>query len=191
MKGVFLGDIHIRREMRYHDIGCDKELFVGYCGSLGVTASDETNKPGLYYYNGEKLLTIDYKLPRSYIVLDVTRENIDSLSIAQFDSVEAKTNRPVFLCKLHNAVEIGSKLNFLYDLGHVQISKVKINSNGNEELVNIRSDIKTADRFSGVLRGLTKDLEYGEKVYNLAYKLLTSHNVKTELDQFKEEIYAS
>ena len=190
MQGVFLGDIHIRREMRYHDIACDKELFVGYCGSLGVTAANETVKPGLYYYDGEKLKTIKYDLPREYITLDVTEDNLDQIVNDQRNVAHGLVRGlPVFLVKLHGGVEIGSKLNFLYEKGHVKMTKVRVDGEGKEELVNIRSEIKTADRFSGVLRDLTNGIENSETVYDIAYKLLTSADPKSELDAFKASVY--
>jgi DNA repair exonuclease SbcCD nuclease subunit len=190
LQGVFLGDIHIRREMRYHDMVCDKELFVGYCGSLGVTAANETNKPGLYYYDGEKLKTIKYDLPREYITVDVSQDNLDQ--VANYYRNAARKpgpERPVFLVKLYSGVEIGSKLNFLYEIGHVKMTKVRVDGEGKEELVNIRSEIKTADRFSAVLRDLTAGLENNERVYDIAYKLLTASDPKAVLDRFKEETY--
>lgn len=190
MQGVFLGDIHIRREMRYHDIACDKELFVGYCGSLGVTAANETNKPGLYYYDGEKLKTIKYDLPRQYVTIDVTADNLDTIAeSSKYAVYKLGPERPVFLVKLHGGVEIGSKLNFLYEIGHVKMTKVRVDNEGKEELVNIRSEIKTADRFSGVLRDLTNGIENSETVYDLAYKLLTASDPKSELDTFKASVY--
>jgi len=163
---------------------------VGYCGSLGVTAANETEKPGLYYYDGEKLKTIKYDLPREYITLDVTADNLDQIVNDQRNVVHGLVRGlPVFLVKLHGGVEIGSKLNFLYEKGHVKMTKVRVDGEGKEELVNIRSEIKTADRFSGVLRDLTNGIENSETVYDLAYKLLTSADPKSELDTFKASVY--
>jgi len=193
MQGVFLGDIHIRREMRYHDIACDKELFVGYCGSLGVTAANETEKPGLYYYDGEKLKTIKYDLPRQYVTLNVTPDNLEETArTCRYDIYklgDTGRSKPVLLVKLYNGVEIEGKLNFLYDIGHVKMTRVRSDAEGKEELVNIRSEIKTMDRFSGVLRDLTNGIENSETVYDLAYKLLTSADPKSELDTFKTAVY--
>jgi hypothetical protein len=69
------------------------------------------------------------------------------------------------------------------------MTKVKQDKDGQEELVNIRSELKTADRFSTVLRELTNGIENSEKVYDIAYKLLTDSDPKAVLDSFKETIY--
>jgi len=192
IRGVFLGDIHIRRQMRFHDISCDKELFCGYCGSLGVTAANETVKEGLYFFDGEKLKNIKYALPRQYVTLDVTPDNLEAQTKdTQYATYKLGPKRPVFLVKLHDGVDVGNKLDFLHEIGFVKTSKVKQDKDGKEELVNIRSEIKTADRFCGVLRELTRGVENSEAVYNLAYKLLTEGDPKTTLDQFKESIYSA
>jgi hypothetical protein len=190
VRGVFLGDIHIRRQMRFHDIGCDKEMFVGYCGSLGVTAANETLKEGLYYFDGEKLKTIKYDLPRQYVTIDVNPDNIAQVAKDTiYATYKLGPKKPVFLVKLHNNVDVGNQLNFLYDIGFVKMTKVKQDKDGQEELVNIRSELKTADRFSTVLRELTNGIENSEKVYDIAYKLLTDSDPKAVLDSFKETIY--
>jgi hypothetical protein len=177
--------------MRFHDIGCDKEMFVGYCGSLGVTAANETLKEGLYYFDGEKLKTIKYDLPRQYVTIDVNPDNIAQVAKDTiYATYKLGPKKPVFLVKLHNNVDVGNQLNFLYDIGFVKMTKVKQDKDGQEELVNIRSELKTADRFSTVLRELTNGIENSEKVYDIAYKLLTDSDPKAVLDSFKETIYA-
>jgi hypothetical protein len=190
MRGIFLGDIHIRKQARFHNPGCDKELFMGYCGSLGVTAANETEKEGLYFFDGEKLKTIKYDLPRQYITLDINPDNLEKMTKdTQYAAYKLGTKRPVFLVKLHGGVDVGNKLDFLHEIGFVKTSKVKKDKDGQEELINIRSEIKTADRFSSVLRELTAGVENSEAVYDLAYKLLTEGDPKTTLDQFKETIW--
>jgi hypothetical protein len=190
MRGIFLGDIHIRKQARFHNPGCDKELFMGYCGSLGVTAANETEKEGLYFFDGEKLKTIKYDLPRQYITLDINPDNLEKMTKdTQYAAYKLGPKRPVFLVKLHGGVDVGNKLDFLHEIGFVKTSKVKKDKDGQEELINIRSEIKTADRFSSVLRELTAGAENSEAVYDLAYKLLTEGDSKTTLDQFKETIW--
>lgn len=191
VRGIFLGDIHIRRQERFYYPGCDKEMFIGYCGSLGVTAANETNKEGLYFFDGEKLKTLKYDLPRQYVTLDVDPDNLEQMaSASRYAAYKQGPKRPVFLVKLHSGVDVGNKLNFLYDIGFVKMTKVKKDKDGNEEMLNIRSELKTVDRISGVLRELTHGAEYGEQVFDLAYKLLTASEPKQVLDQFKESVYA-
>jgi hypothetical protein len=191
LRGIFLGDIHIRRQERFYYPDCDKKIFIGYCGSLGVTAANETSKEGLYFFDGEKLKTLKYDLPRQYVTLDVDPDNLDQMAAdARYAAYKQGPKRPVFLVKLHSGVDVGNKLNFLYDIGFVKMTKVKKDKDGNEEMLNIRSELKTVDRVSGVLRELTHGTEYGEQVFDLAYKLLTASEPKQVLDQFKESVYA-
>jgi len=192
IRGIFLGDIHIRRQMRFHDLGCDKELFVGYCGSLGVTAANETEKEGLYYFDGEKLKMLKYDLPRQYVVINITPDNLEqTVKDSGYATYKLGPKKPVFLVKLHDGVDVGNQLNFLYEIGFVKMTKVKQDKDGQEELVNIRSELKTADRFGSVLRELTHDIENGDKVYDIAYKLLTDSDPKAVLDSFKAELYTT
>ena len=187
IEALFLGDIHIRKSMKYFDTNCRKELFAGYCGSLGVTAANETEKPGLYYYHDNSIDVINYNLPRQYITLNVTPENLEGLTASKFQDLKKEEKRPVFLVKLHDGVDVGNKLDFLHDIGYVRTSKVKKDKEGQEELINIRSEIKTADRFSSVLKTLTQDLANGEYIHQLAYELLTAADPKTVLDNLKEK----
>jgi hypothetical protein len=191
LEAILLGDIHIRKSITYFDVNCNKQLFAGYCGSLGVTASNETDKPGIYYYNGTELTTIPYQLPRQYINIDIYDSLIESKYLTEFkkkyEEYKTENKRPVFLIKLHNGAVTGNHLDFLHEIGYVRTTKVKQDSEGREELVNIRSELKTADRFSSVLKALTQDMVNGENIYQLAYELLTATEPKTTLDNLKEK----
>jgi hypothetical protein len=191
IEALFLGDIHIRKSMKYFDTNCRKELFVAYCGSLGVTAANETDKPGLYYYNGNEITELMYELPRKYVTIDIYEHLEESKQLTQlklkYEEYRKEKKRPVFLVKIHNGAVVGNHLDFLHDIGYVRTSKVKQDKEGGEELVNIRSEIKTADRFSSVLKTLTQDLANGNDIHQLAYELLTAAEPKLILDNLKEK----
>lgn len=196
IEGILLGDIHIRRDMKYYDTNCNKELFVGYCGSLGVTAANETEKPGLYYYDGQKLSTVEYKLPRKYVTLEVHDDiapESDYLKELKnkYEIYRKEEKRPVFLVKIYKGSEVGNNLNFLYDLGYVRMTKVKENKEGAEEMVNIRSELKTADRIGMVLKQMTSTLENGKVVLELATSLLSTEDPKQVLDNYKQSVYGT
>jgi DNA repair exonuclease SbcCD nuclease subunit len=182
MKAFFLGDIHKRQDIRYKDIVCGREIFAGYCGSLGVTASDETKKEGLYYWNGQKLELIEYKLPRKFITIDVTKQSLEILTQELFKEYLGVAAKPVFICRVDNGVKIEHKLDFLYDLGHVRFTRVKQTIEGTEEMLNIRSELKTTERLANVLKDLTQPLENNTEVYNAAYSLLVDEDPKRILD---------
>jgi len=191
MQAFFLGDIHKRQEMKYLDVVCNKELFVGYCGSLGVTASDETVKEGLYYWDGERLQLIEYSLPRKFVTINVTETSLPLLTADLFQEYLNLEAKPVFICKLDDNIKVEHKLDFLYELGYVKFTKVRKQASGQDELINIRSELKTADRFADVLRLLTQPLENSDQVYNTAYELLVDQDPKRVLDNLCVSIMQS
>jgi len=192
LQGIFLGDIHKRMELWYHDPVCNRKIFVGYCGSLGVTAADETVKPGMYYWNDEVLTTIPYNLPREFVTIDLDKNNIDTISPTDYEKYKDSAKRPVFLCK-YSAEVSGelNKLDFLYKFGIVKFTRVKLDKDNREEHVNIRSELKTADRISAVLHSMTNGKEDSEVIYSVASKLLSEEDITKVLDDLKTSVYGS
>jgi DNA repair exonuclease SbcCD nuclease subunit len=189
IQAIFLGDIHKRLEMWYHDPVCDRKIFVGYCGSLGVTAADETEKDGMYYWNGDKLEIVEYQLPRKFVTLNITKDNIDNFSPSLYAEYVMSENKPVFLCKYtHEVSDQLDKLQFLYKIGMVKFTRVKLDKNNQEEHINIRSELKTADRIFNVLHELTNGKDDSDIIYNTAVKLLTEDDTAKVLDSLKNEI---
>lgn len=188
MQGVILGDIHIRREARCHSDSCEKPLFAGYCGSLGVTASDETDKPGLYYWDGSVLNLIEYTLPRKFIKLEVTDEFLQDVSEKDYAHYKNEPARPVFICLLHNGVKVEGRLHFLYNYGIVRMSRMKAQEDEGVEMVSIRSELKTTDRISGILKALCATTSDAALTYATLQKLLSSDDSKTVLDNLKTQL---
>jgi hypothetical protein len=188
LKAIFLGDIHIRYHMTYVDPVCSREVFAGYCGSLGVTASNETSKPGLYYWVDGKLNLIEYTLPRKFVTLDITAENINTYSKSFYtEQYQKEKEKPVFICKYTSEVSQElDKLNFLYDLGIVKFSRARANDQQQEEFINIRSELKTDERIAEVLKTLTSDKENSKLLYDTVYSLITSTEPAKILDNLKE-----
>jgi hypothetical protein len=71
------------------------------------------------------------------------------------------------------------------------MTKVKEDKEGNEEMVNIRSELKTMDRIESVLKQMTSNLPNGELVLDLASKLLSEADPKMALDNYKATIYGT
>jgi len=189
MKAVFLGDIHKRREMWYKDPICNSQVFIGYCGSLSVTASDETEKEGLYLWDSDQaspLSLVKYTLPRKFVQLEVDQANIDKLFKSQYEQYADATARPVFICKYSPEVSDQlSKLNFLYDLGIVKFTRVKSEGAAEEEYINIRSELKTTERISAVLKNLTNGKKDNDTLYDFAHRLLFEEDSTKVLDELK------
>jgi len=185
--GLMLGDIHIRKETKFFDTNCDKQIFAGYCGSLGVTASNETNKEGLYYWNGETLNLIDYELPRKFVRIDVTEEYLQKVTEQDFAEYTGEANRPVFLCLLHG-VNVAGRLDFLYEYGFVKMSRIKDDSALGAELINIRSELKTGDRITAVLKELVKPTSEPDMLYDALHRMLGTEDPKSVLDELKHKL---
>ena len=190
MKAIFLGDIHKRREMWYLDPVCNSKVFVGYCGSLGVTAADETEKEGIYYWNEGKLETVEYSLPRDFVTVDINKDTVDTITESQFTKYGGKEKRPVFLCKYTTEVSSDlEKFSYLYKYGIVKFTRVKLDKDNQEEHINIRSELKTSDRISAVLRDLTNGKTESDLIYSYASRLLTEEDPTKVLDDLKNEVY--
>jgi DNA repair exonuclease SbcCD nuclease subunit len=190
LQAIFLGDIHKRREMWYLDPICNKNIFVGYCGSLAVTAADETEKEGLYFWNEDKLELVDYELPRKFVTVEVTKDTIDTIVPSKFEAYRGETNRPVFLCKFDTTVSDQlEKLHFLYDYGIVKFTRVRKAEDGSEEHINIRSELKTSDRVSAVLKAMTNGKESGDLLFGYSLRLLTEEDTSKVLDDLRAEVY--
>jgi DNA repair exonuclease SbcCD nuclease subunit len=186
LKAVFLGDIHKRKEMWYKDPVCNSKVFIGYCGSLGVTASDETEKEGIYLWEDNALKTVEYSLVREFVILDIDKDSIETFVKSDFDKYAGLKNRPVFICRYKTEVS-GSlnKLNFLYDLGIVKFTKLKTDKDVADEYINIRSELKTSDRISSVLKNMTTGKKEAELLYDYSHKLLFDEDPSRVLDQLK------
>ena len=109
----------------------------------------------------------------------------------KYEAYKQEAKRPVFLVKIYKGSEVGNNLNFLYDIGYVRMTKVKEDKEGNEEMVNIRSELKTMDRIEAVLKQMTSPLENADLVFDLASKLLTEADPKMVLDNYKATIYGT
>jgi hypothetical protein len=186
LKAVFLGDIHKRKEMWYKDPVCNSKIFIGYCGSLGVTASDETEKEGLYLWVDDALQLVEYSLPRQFISITVNKNNIDTLVKSQFEKYQNLGSKPVFICKYSPDVSDQlNKLNFLYELGIVKFTRVRVDKTEAEEYINIRSELKTNDRISIVLKNLINGRKDGNVLYDYGYRLLLDEDPAKVLDELK------
>ena len=128
-------------------------------------------------------------------------ERVFGLDPSLVGSIDDKLELDVNLSELSNKnwtiivletpdVSTATRYGILGKNGEIYPSSYKKDKDGNEEMLNIRSELKTVDRISGVLRELTHGTEHGEQVFDLAYKLLTASEPKQVLDQFKESVYA-
>lgn len=191
LKGVLLGDIHRPLETRFHDPTCNKDIFVGYVGSLGVVKSDETNKVGFYYYDGHTLHRVSYDLPRRFISVDITDDTFLRPSYLR-EEIEKRTDtskkRPVITVNYppHLKAKL-PELTFLYDMGIPKFTRVSGGKEEERESINLRSELKTNDRATKTLRTMFID----DQAFKLADSLVSDpDSAKAILDTFKEEMFA-
>ncbi len=186
LKGIVLGDIHNGAEMVI--TSGSKEAYMGYCGSPGITKSDEiNNKKGLLYYDGSKLSRLSLPQKRDFIKISFVGPT--PVLNTQFYVLKYKgvKNKPVFIVEYDSDTEYQlTLLKPLYEVGFVKPSQTRKLEEGQvEETINIRSELRTADRIESVLRKNAKS----ESVFNLGFSLLTSEDnnetYRAILDNFK------
>lgn len=183
-RGIILGDIHNPIEGTYMDKG--KTLFIGYCGSPGVVKSDEIGKKrGLLYFDGYRIERIPFPLPREYVKIDFKGEAADKFDINLYLGYKDQPKKPVFRVEYNKASEDKTdRLRELYQFGIVKTIKVKADSEGKEEQINIRTELSTEDRVAFVLRQEVSN----DEVYKIGLSLLTTpENTAAILDELKKE----
>lgn len=200
IKGVILGDIHVPTDTKIHDpTGNKSELpYIGYCGSLGITKTDEIGqKTGLLYFDGNKLTRHPFELTRTFVRLNLA----DSISpinwVAKFTAFfkDNKGKKPVIIVEYDkSSEELLPTIAPLYDIGIVKkmrvLPKSKTDSDDpddtRKQVINLRSELKTNERISSVLSECLPDKE----VFDLAHDLLNNVDDQTTiLDNFKRQYF--
>jgi DNA repair exonuclease SbcCD nuclease subunit len=189
LKGIILGDIHKPFEDKFLNPRTNQEIYVGYTGSLGVTRLDELDKKGYLHFDGQELKRVEYNLERKFIEINVTIPWLDGLNAEErkksVDTLKAHDKKPVVILKYtKDTVDRIHELAFLYDYAVVRPTRVK-QQDGQEQTINIRSEIKTDDKIENTLRQV--EILKSEDAFNLALQLLKNPDgAKTTLDKFKE-----
>lgn len=185
LKGVVLSDIHKPVESTIQNENGGPDIYVGYCGSLGITKSDEIDtKAGILYFDGQTLKRLPYKLARQVVKIDFTKEeNLQPKEFYKKEYSKLGEARTLFIVEYSKETkESLNKLSFLYDIGMVRTSRTA-QVDGQTEHVNIRSDLGTTERIDSILKEACKDPE----VYALTSAILTSEDPCTPLDEFKDK----
>lgn len=184
LKGVILGDIH--KPIEGVLIEGKKEAYIGYCGSLGITKSDEINsKTGILYYDGKTVIRLPFLMPREFVVLDLTTTaNVDIPALINRYKAGNKL-KPVFVVEVFNTTKDNLKLvTPLNEVGFVVPAiRPSYTVEEGEGHVSIRSEISNTERISAVLDSCTPDKELS----SLIFSLLTSTDPKLLLDNFKTQ----
>ena len=184
LKGVILGDIHRPYEST---ITGDKgeQAYVGYCGSLGITCSNEIgDKIGLLHFDGTKLARIPFSLGRDFIKIDLTTNVATGLEIGFYIEKYGKHRgrRPVFLVSYSPATKCRlQEIKPLYQLGFVRAFQVRSKDQPHVQAVSIRSDLNNQSRIAVVLKDLVPD----DEVRQLIQETLNTEDPKLALDTFR------
>lgn len=196
LKGVILGDIHVPTDSKIHDpTGERAELpYIGYCGSLGITKTDEIGqKTGILYYDGEKLTRQPFKLTRKFVRFHLgdALEPINWINKFTAFFKDNTGKKPVIIVEYDkNSAESLALVAPLYEVG---IVKKVMSRNKNmedpeaeeeKEVINIRSELKTNDRITAVL----KDCLPEKEAFDLTYELLNNlDDPNAVLDKLKKK----
>lgn len=195
LKGVILGDIHVPTDSKIHDpTGTKAQLpYIGYCGSLGITKTDEIGqKTGVLYFDGSTLKRHPFKLDRKFVRLYLgdSLEPINWINkfAAFFKSHEGK--KPVIIVEYDKTCEERLPLiGPLYEVGIVKKLSIKRKSMDDgkteeKQVINLRSELKTNDRIEAVLKELLPEKE----AFDFTHKLLNNLDDPTlVLDELKEK----
>ncbi|HEY8402115.1 MAG TPA: metallophosphoesterase, partial [Cytophagaceae bacterium] len=189
LKGIILGDIHNPVEGTITDPAMKREEpYIGYCGSLGVVKLPEiNNKTGVLHYDGKKLQRVPFELPRQIIKVYIN-DLLGPINLVNKYTNFFKDNKgkkPLFVVEYDKSSKDKlPQLGPLYDVGIVKTIVVNSNSEEEEEVVNIRSELKTKDRIETALRESTED----EVVIKLIQQLIDNpDDFKSVLDNYKKE----
>lgn len=190
LKGVLLGDVHAPFEGTIGDVRMKKpDVYIGYCGSLGVVRLDEIdNKKGLFYYDGQQLVRTPFTQDRNFIKIDIAvlTSAVTRLVDQYYDRYKgSREKKPVFIVEYTRATkELLPLINKLYEVAIVKTTLVRKDDKQRNEVVNIRSELKTNNRIEQVLKDCTTD----PQVYHTTLSLLQADDYKPILDKFKERL---
>lgn len=184
LKGIILGDIHLPLEATLVDGG--KRFHIGYCGSPGHIKADEVgHKAGLLYYDGTSLSRLPVFPARDFVKLSLKEGSGDpELQIAGLirKYQDPALKKPVFLVEYDASRKSElSKFAALQHLGFFRSTQRRVAQDGQEESINLRSDMRSSTRFLSVLRDLCPDAG----MVDLAFAVLTAEDPRPLLDEFK------
>jgi DNA repair exonuclease SbcCD nuclease subunit len=194
LKGVILGDIHVPTDSTIHDpTGLRSQVpYIGYCGSLGITKTDEIGqKTGILYYDGKVIKRVPFKLDRHFVRFHLSNSlepiNWVNKFTAFFRNHEGK--KPVIIIEYDNkSKELLPITAPLYEVGIVKKARAKMKNSEEEEeqteTINIRSELKTNNRIESVLKEMLPDKESFDLVYSLLNNIEDPAMV---LDELKEK----
>jgi DNA repair exonuclease SbcCD nuclease subunit len=191
LKGVVLGDIHVPMDATFADPAGTHEHppYLGYCGSLGITKTDEVGrKVGVLYYDGEEIKRIPFKLDRQFVKFHLS-DALEPINwIKKFTDFfkDHDGKKPVIIVEYDKkSFELLPLLAPLYEIGIVKKALARRQGDEEEpETINIRSELKTNDRVAKVLKEMLPEKEAFDFVHNLVKNIDDAPRI---LDELKEK----
>lgn len=189
LRGVILGDIHKPYEGQIADTSSNRKVFIGYCGSLGVTSSSDIGvQTGLLHFDGQTLRRIPYPLGRDFIKLDLTTTATTGLEVEYYIDKYSKHRgrRPVFLIEYSPSTRDRlAEARPLYQLGFVRATQVRPKDHADNAVqgVSIRNELNNQARIDAVLKDLVPD----DGVRLLLTSALHTEDPRLVLDSFKRK----
>jgi len=177
LRGVILGDIHVPTDSSISDPTGEREVlpYIGYCGSLGITKTDEVGrKTGVLYFDGTKISRLAFDLDREFVRFHLSDalEPINWINKFAAFFKDHTGKKPVIIVEYDNqSKELLPLLAPLYEVGIVKKAMARKKGDDGEndvgETINIRSELKTNDRISAVLKEMLPEKEAFDFVYGL------------------------
>jgi hypothetical protein len=185
LQGIIAGDIHSGPETKAY--GVNREAYVGYTGSLGITdiAESRTVKSVLYC-DGKNLIRLPFQQRRAWKEINFQGEAAVNFDVsAELEWINKEKFKPVLKINWdNNSDPYINKLTALYEAALVKLQQHPIGSLTNdecEEVLTSRSDITTDVKIEKALHSCC---DGDEDLYTLSLSLL-NNDVKDTLDQFK------
>lgn len=186
LRGIILGDIHKPYEGQIVDNSSGRKVFIGYCGSLGVTSSSDIGvQTGLLHFDGKELKRVPYLLGRDFVKIDLTTTATTGLAVGYYIDKYSRHRgrRPVFLIEYSPSTRDRlAEIRPLYQLGYVRLTLIRHKDSSENVIqgVSIRNELNNHQRIETVLKELLPD----EEVRALVTSALHTEEPRLVLDAF-------
>lgn len=176
LRGIILGDIHVPTDSQISDPTGERESlpYIGYCGSLGITKTDEVGrKNGVLYFDGTEIKRTPFELDRHFVKLNLSDafEPINWINKFTAFFKDNKKKKPVVIVEYDkSSMELLPAIAPLYEVGIIKKALVRKRGQEEEEegeTINIRSELKTTQRIHAVLKEMLPEKESFDFVYGL------------------------
>ena len=181
--GILLGDIHSPIEGQIEIPELKRQIPVFYTGSLNVVRSNEIgDQKGVLYWDGQNLTRKHLEPTRTYAKFEFPQ---DEHMLPKFlEDIKDEKEKPLMVVVHQDDLTNEQKDSLKAFDGKVLLKCAKVRKGKVEEVVNIRSELRTDNKIEGVAGLLIED----ESLRQLFVNLIQASDFKSLLDKYKEDI---